>query len=245
MGGPTGHGPYADDVEDEVDHLPDSSAEYAAELGRWCRRALESSGHTGCQWLSGARYVPESAAVICGCGEFVPAPMVEEPRGDEPDAGERDAVLAENAKAFDRIAGSMPYQAADPINSTLALIDPTEIYTPDLVERHILDVLARLETGALFERECIVRFDKAATEWNRVYFATIHTSAQTSELKRKAEAEVECHEAGLTAERDEAKMLVSAAKATMHNLRAVLSGYQSVAKSVTAAYNPGGSAGRF
>lgn len=242
MGGPVEPGPYADDIEDKVDHVPAGSQDYAAELGRWCRRALESHGHTDCRWLTSARYVPESGAVICGCGEFVPAPVVhtdhEGPGGEE---GERNPSAARRAQ----VAGSVPYEAADPIASTLALIDPSEIYTPDMVERHILDVLARLETGALFERECIVRFDRAATEWNRVYFATIHTSDQTSELKRKAEAEVTCQEAGLTAERDEAKMLMGAAKATMHNLRSVLSGYQSVAKSVTAAYSPGGSAGRF
>lgn len=235
----TGSSPYADNVEDEADHVPASSQDYAAELGKWCRRALSSAGHDQCQWLGQAKYLPDSATVVCGCGEFVPAPVIE--TDGEGEAGEREPSAARRAQ----VAGTVVYEARDPIASTLALIDPSEIYTPDQVERHILDVLARLEMGALFERECIVQADHAVAEWNRVYWATIHTSEQSSELKRKAEAEVECQQRGLTEARDEAKMMASAAKATMHNLRAVLSGYQSVAKSVTAAYNPGGSAGRF
>jgi hypothetical protein len=236
----TGSGPYADDVEDRVDHL--GSADYAADLLRWCQRALASAGHNECRWLAQAKYLPDSGAVVCGCGEFVPAPVVHtDHEGPGGEGGERDPNAARRAQ----VAGTVAYEPRDPIASTLALIDPSEIYTPDQVERHILDVLARLEMGALFERECIVRADNAVAAWNRVYFATIHTSEQTSELKRKAEAEVACEERGLTSERDEAKMMASAAKATMHNLRAVLTGYQAVAKSVTAAYNPGGSAGRF
>jgi hypothetical protein len=175
--------------------------------------------------------VPESSAVVCGCGEFEPAPeLQDEPHPEVPEV---------------MIGGHVPAKAADPIQSALALIDPTQVYSPEQVERHILDTLHRLETGALFERHCIERAAAADAAFNRVFFATIHTSEQTSELKRKAEAEVRCQEQGLTAERDEAKMILAAVKATMHNLRAVLSGYQSTAKSVTAAYQAGGSPGRF
>lgn len=215
------------DAEGADGYTQEEPGEYATQLAEWCRRALIRAGHTPCRWLGQARYIPESGGIVCGCGTVVDAPVV--PQGDGSEVG----------------LSGIPRKAADPIGSTLALIDPSQIYTPEQVERHILDTLARLETGALFERECIIKAEAAAGEWNRVYFATIHTSDQTSELKRKAEAEVTCQERGLTEARDEAKMLVSAVKATMHNLRAVLTGYQAVAKSVNAAYQGGGSPGRF
>lgn len=207
----------------------DTAQDYAAQLGQWCRRMLASAGHTSCSYLGTARYIPESGMVTCGCGEFT------ETSGD-PAAGTTVAP----------IGGTVPYTATDPIQSVLALIDASQIYTPDEVERHILDVLARLERGALFERECIRAKELAMADFDRLYWATIHTSEQSSELRRKAEAEVACEKAGLTAARNEAKMMADAIKATMHNLRAVLSGYQSTAKSVTATYQAGGSpSGRF
>lgn len=207
---------------------PGSPGEFARQLSGMARQILEAAGHRDCPYLGAAVYVPESSAVVCGCGEFEEAPELQ----DDPPVD----VM---------VGGHVPYQAADPIRSALALINPTEVYSPEQVERHILDTLYRLETGALFERHCIERASAADAAFNRMYFATIHTTEQTSELKRKAEAEVACEQAGLTAERDEAKMILAAVKATMHNLRAVLSGYQSTAKSVTAAYQTGGSAGRF
>lgn len=205
-----------------------AAGDYAGRLGAMCRRRLEEVGHTGCPYLEMARYVPESAAVVCGCGAFAEAPEV-----------------AEDPPADVMVAGHVPAAPQDPLRSSLALIDPTQIYTPEQVEQHILDTLYRLETGALFERECIRRAEAAVAAFDRVYYATIHTSDQTSELKRKAEAEVECDQRGLTAERNEAKMMLAAVKATMHNLRAVLSGYQSTARSISVAYQGGGSPGRF
>lgn len=199
--------------------------ESAGQLSRRCIDILRSVGHTDCHLLTDVQWIPRGGdvppAVVCGCG-FMATDQYQAP--------------ADSTK---------PYESRDPIRATLDLIDPTQTYTPEQVEQHILDVLYRLETGALFERECIQIAESAVAEFNRVYWATIHSSELASELKRKAEAEVECEQRGLTKARDEAKMMRSAASAALHNLRAVLSGYQSVAKSITAAYNPGGSAGRF
>lgn len=202
----------------ETEGSPDER--FQDQLNRSARLVLEGSGHAGCSFLGSAYLDRENHAVVCGCGVFLEPPA--------------DLVTTQEAALA----------PADPISSTLALIDPTKIYTPVEVEYHILDVVSRLETGALFERECILAAGKAQADYNRLFFATIHTSQQTSELKRKAEAEVACEEAGLTAARDEAAMMAAAIKATMHNLRAILSGYQSTSRSVQAAYQAGGSPGR-
>ncbi len=221
---------------------PVTSGDYAEQLKGWCIRVLDKAGHSGCGYAQTARYMPEEGVVVCGCGQFTDAPVIEpEPSGDEPD----EVLAAHAASTVARRGGTAPYVATDPIQSTLALIDPTDTYTPDELERHILDVLARLETGALFERECIVAANTAVDAWDRAYWRAFHACEATSDGKRKAAAMVACDDAGLTQEKFEAESLKEAVKATMHNLRAVLSGYQSVAKSVTAAYNPGGSAGRF
>lgn len=211
---------------------PVTSGDYAEQLRDWCGRILDRAGHSGCSYSKTARYMPEEGVVVCGCGQFTETPM--EPASTE-----------EPGTAVARRGGTTPYVAADPIQSTLALIDPTDTYTPDELERHILDVLARLETGALFERECILAANTAADAWDRAYWHAFHACEATSDGKRKAAAMVACDDQGLTQTKFEAESLKEAVKATMHNLRAVLSGYQSVAKSVTAAYNPGGSSGRF
>jgi hypothetical protein len=211
--------------------------DYAAELARWCRRALEESGHTNCEYLDRAQYLPDQAVAVCGCGQFTDAPVVSEPRGDEPDEviGAHAAGTAVAARG-----GTIAYQARDPIESMLALIDPTEIFTPDQINRHILDVLARLETGAKFERETILRVYAATEAWERHYNRALLASTKSAADQRKAEAMVSCDDSGLTQEKYEAKMLAEAAKSTMHNLRGVLTGYQSTAKSVAATYGGAG-----
>lgn len=213
------------DTWDPEELGPGSAADYAGQLSGMAATLLEKAGHRDCPYLKSATYLTDERTVVCGCGHY---------QATESDTEVRGEVMH---------GGHVALQAQDPILTTLALIDPTQVYTPEQVEQHILEVLYRLETGALFERECILAAEAAASAFNRLYFATVHTSQETSELKRKAEAEVRCQEAGLTSKRDETKMLAAAAKATMHNLRAVLSGYQSTAKSISVAYQGGGSAG--
>lgn len=197
------------------------SQDISAELHARCVRMLEQAGHTGCAWSRTARYDGPSGQVVCGCGEFTAWQEA------DPDAV---GIVA--------VGGTTPRQAADPIDSTLALIDPDEQYGPVDVERHILDVLARLETGALFERETVRNHFAAKQAFDMKYNVALLDSVQSSADRRKADAMVKCEaEARALAE---AEMLLAAVKATMHNLRAVLSGYQSTARSVGAAYVGGG-----
>lgn len=199
------------------------AAEIMGDLRERCLSVLRASGHLPCDWSDGAAYQPEAGAVVCGCGEFAEMPPPTAP--DQPAPG-----------------GALERAPLDPIASTLALIDPAEQYTPADVERHILDVLARLETGALFERETVLAEFNAKTAFERAYWQALNESQATSSDRRKADAMVKCadlHEALIQAE-----MMAKATKATMHNLRAVLSGYQSTSRSVGAAYQAGGSPGR-
>lgn len=204
---------------------------YAAELKQRCLTVLHDVEHLPCEWSDAARYEPDSGAVVCGCGEFAEMPDGLQATVDGEAAGT--PIVAKG--------GTLTYEARDPIDSTLALIDPSEVYSPVDVERHILDVLARLETGALFERETVRAEYDAKTAFERAYWRALNASTEGSADRRKADAMVQCeqlHEALIQAE-----FLAKAAKATMHNLRAVLSGYQSTARSVGAAYQAGGSQG--
>lgn len=195
-------------------------------LKRRVLAALEANGHLPCEYATGAVYVPESTAAVCGCGHFVDLQLSGPTESPQATGGEQ----------------GRPYEAADPIQATLALIDPTEHYTPADVERHILEVLYRLETGALYERQTITNHHRAEVAFERAYWRAHDETQDGAADRRKASAMVACereHTAML-----EAKYAKEAAKQTMHNLRAVLSGYQSVARSVGAAYSGGGSAGR-
>lgn len=226
-----------------------TAGDYARLLLARAVSILTAAGHGDCRYLQQAKYVHESGAVVCGCGEF--EPWSDDPEtppwapGEASDSAEA-AQLQHDVDAADRAAnrargGNAVAEAADPIRSTLALIDPTEVYGPEDVERHILDTLYRLETGALFERETVVRAYETAQAFDLKYNACIATSTGGSADVRKAMAMNDCsaeYSAML-----EAKMLKEAVKQTMHNLRAVLSGYQSTARSVGSAYQAGGSQG--
>jgi hypothetical protein len=191
-----------------------------ADLVAGCIARLQAAGHR-CDMLPRARYDAASGTAVCGCGVF---------EEYQPPEGGTEVVR--------RQAGTMAYEARDPIESTLALIDPAEQYTPDDVERHILDVLSRLETGALFERQTVLDHFKAKQAFDLAYNARLLASEQRSADLRKADAMTHC--ADLYRALGEAEMLKDAAKATMHNLRAILSGYQSTARSVGATFNAGG-----
>lgn len=219
------------------------AADYASALKGRVRAVLVAAGHRECQYLAQASYDPASGQVVCGCGVFEPFPE-DDPQSPPWADGERSdsAEAPELTGTAVRQTGNTVAEAADPIRSTLALIDPTEVYGPEDVERHILDTLYRLETGALFERETVVAAWKAEQAFNAKYHAFVANQATGGAADvRKSQAMQHCSEEH--ASMLEAKMMKEAVKQTMHNLRAVLSGYQSTARSVGSAYQAGGSQG--
>jgi hypothetical protein len=127
---------------------------------------------------------------------------------------------------------------ADPVTPGLELIDPSQIYTPEDLERHLLDVVRRLELGQLFERECIEEEYAARLAWELAKAKTVAKAGGAADVR----AALALTENQAEFERwQTAEMMRKAAQAAMHNLRSVLSGYQSVGKSVTATYGAGGS----
>jgi hypothetical protein len=130
--------------------------------------------------------------------------------------------------------------AADPVQPGLPLIDPSQIATPEMLEAHLLDVIQRLETGQLFERECIEAEYEARMAWERAKAKAIVKGGGAADV-REARA-IEEHGDLLDAWR-RAEMMRKATQAAMHNLRSALSGYQTVARSVLTTYQAGGSPG--
>lgn len=216
-----------------------TAADYASALKTRMRGILVQAGHGECEYLAKATYEPASGTVVCGCGVFEPFPQ--DAPGSPPWDAESHETTGQAAPITNRRGGHDIPVAADPIQATLALIDPTQIYTPEDVERHILEVLYRLETGALFERQSVEAASAAETAFTRKFNAVVDASEQSAADRRKAEAMVKAdpeYQAFM-----QAKMVKEAVKQTMHNLRAVLSGYQSTARSVGSAYQAGGSQG--
>lgn len=204
-----------------------SATDYAAVLEDCVRRTLQHHGHAACPDAGRATYYPaepgqETPFVACGCSQVL------------------DALPLSTSSASGGFPGlptaepSGALVATDPVQSVLALIDPTKVYGPAEVEEHILDCVSRLETGAVFERECILREHAAKTAYDVAWARAMVKVTGSSADVRKAEAFVETEAEYL--EWQEAAMLVKAVKTTMHNLRSVLSGYQSVASSIRAAY---------
>jgi hypothetical protein len=241
------------------EHQP-TAADYASQMKRSMVRLLQNAGHATCEYLDRVSYDPASGMVICGCGVFELWQQESDPNTPpwESSTEENNAIhrgmqrAAEQDEALQSTAMGLPAPGhprgghdlpapADPIRATLALIDPTQIYTPEDVERHILEVLYRLETGALFERETVEAASATEMAFTRKFNAAVDASEQSAADRRKAEAMVKAdaeYEAMM-----QAKMVKEAVKQTMHNLRAVLSGYQSTARSVGSAYQAGGSQG--
>lgn len=209
-----------------------AAQELAGSLQQMLYAALRDHGHGACRWSDQAQYMPDTQEVVCGCG--VPAPFVMPSNGE---AAKQLATL--NERHPEPVTRSGMPTAIDPIQATLALIDPTQHYTPVDLEKRILDVLARMETGQLAERAACDIYYECKRVFEQRYNVAVLASEERAADLRKADAMVKCkdeHEALIRAEQ-----AYKGLKEAMHNLRGTLSGYQSVAKSVGLDYQAGGS----
>lgn len=207
-----------------------TAAELAKQLDDTIASILLKFEHSGCGLEEFANTSQHEGAtvVVCGCGEFYPAPELGAPVALSPDRVDAHGPAA------------ITVAAADPIARTLALIGPAEDYRPDQVERFMLDAIRRLEEGQAFERWALEQASDARSKYDRAYAKEFVLASGAMELRRNT-AEVACNE--LAEARDRTDMVYRAAKAAMHNLRSTLSGYQSVLKSVQATYQTGGTSG--
>lgn len=128
--------------------------------------------------------------------------------------------------------------AEDPINARVAAIDPTVIYTPVDVERVLVDIERRLETGQLYQRVWERRLYEVSIAHELAWAQAIRASNASAADMRKADATIACIDS--LAAKLEADIMTRAVRETMHNLRSMLSGFQSIARSVGASMTASG-----
>jgi hypothetical protein len=143
---------------------------------------------------------------------------------EEPEVG-RDLVPFAGTPLMPTDSDSM-----DPLNRALPPLDPTLPYTPADVELKILEVLQQGERGERFLREQLARLHQAQHNLDLRYNLAIAASDSRAADQRKAEAWIATEKERFEA--TQAEMLVRALRDNLHNLRAQLSGFQSVARSL-------------
>lgn len=201
-----------------------TAPEIAGELQRQILHALTRAGHGACRFADQGWYDPATQSAQCGCQNYR---VQFTPDGSTALAHRPQATPTEH----------LP-QAADPIQATLALIDPSQQYSPVDLEKRLLDVLARLEVGALAERAAIDEYYQAKVDFDRKFAQAVNASEKGAADTRKYDAMVKCDAEYVRLVTAEHAM--KALKETMHNLRGILSGYQSVTRSVGLDYQAGG-----
>jgi len=204
-----------------------AAVDYAEAVQRVLAAALRDSGHGPCEQYGRPMLQTDSDGTqlaVCPCGMVTEIP------------GGVEAQMQTRGFAPD----SPPAAASDPVQPGLPLIDPSQITTPDELNAHLLDVVARLESGQLFERQCIEAEYEAKLAWELAKAEQVAKGGGAEDV-RTARALTE--HGDLYRKAQLAEMMRKATQAAMHNLRSVLSGYQSVSKSVLSTYGAGGSPG--
>lgn len=123
----------------------------------------------------------------------------------------------------------------DPLSSQLTAMSPTEVYRPTDVELQLVSIVQRLESGQHFQRQWEVRANQAATAYEIAHARAIVESDGRSKEVREAEALLACEDLYLM--KMDAEATVKAVRESMHNLRSMLSGFQSIARSVGVSFN--------
>jgi hypothetical protein len=197
---------------------------------------LQRSGHLPCSFASRSTLVPDpdvqgETVVKCGCGEFFSPPRAD----DRPFFPTSPAP--EQAAASEVSTG----HALSPLSRMVEQVDATRIYTPEELERQILDVVRRIDAGTMYESELIGAAYTTAQAYELANAKALLRAEGGAAKDRQAWALAECEEEfnAMT----QAEMMKKVVAAAMHNLRAQLSGLQSVLRSVGASYNTGGSNG--
>jgi hypothetical protein len=135
-----------------------------------------------------------------------------------------------------RLKGVMPYrdpgvvEAQDPLAARVVVIDPSQPYTPQDVEQQLLDIEARLERGMHFQRY----WEEAAYAAKMAYTikaAKARQDAPGAKDQRDAYVLVRCE--AEWREMELADAMVKSMRETMHTLRSLQSGYQTVSRSVS------------
>jgi hypothetical protein len=170
--------------------------------------------------------------------------------GFEPDAYERDLIAEADAEMAQGGPGPAPAPPEskgelpeghgvvggsmvvpqDPILAAVNVIDATRPYTPAEVEAQLIDIEARLDRGAHFQRIWEERAYRTKMAYTLANARALVDSRAGSADVRRAEALLACQQQ--YEDQALADMMVRAVRESMHNLRSQLSGYQSIARSV-------------
>jgi hypothetical protein len=153
---------------------------------------------------------------------------------DWPAQAAEDAVVAEQTAAVSpeplKYGAVSSVEAEDPITSALVVIDPTMPYGPGELESQLIDIAARLERGVHFQRGWEEQNYRDRLKFELAYNQAIMESDESSADRRKAGAIVACKE--LFEAKALSDMMVRAVRETMHNLRSLQSGYQTISNSI-------------
>lgn len=131
--------------------------------------------------------------------------------------------------------GIMPYRdpgvvpAEDPLAARVVVIDPTQPYTPLDVERQLLDIEGRLERGMHAQRYWEEREFAAESGWTQKAARIRLEDTGGAKDIRDARVQVRCEEEWR--ELLLCRAMVRAMRETMHTLRSLQTGYQSVLRS--------------
>lgn len=133
--------------------------------------------------------------------------------------------------------GVMPYrdpgvvEAQDPLAARVVVIDPSLPYGPREVEEQLLDIEARLERGMHYQRYWEEREFAAESAWTASSARARLEDTSGAKDIRDARVQVACQ-----AQWDElllCRTMVKSMRETMHTLRSLQSGYQTVSRSVS------------
>lgn len=170
-------------------------------------------GHEDC---GGIHHYDDEDGYVCRCGTFLGMHW--------PDTEEIERTVAE-VQARPRA----DIDARDPIRSVMQPLARDNI-TPAEVEGHLADILTRLETGLQYERWCADEFTRLKLERDVAMAKTVRDRRGGSADVRRAEALIENED--LVRECDLAEGRWKAVRDTMHTVRSLQHGYQSILKSV-------------
>lgn len=208
---------------------------------------LRNCGHTSCRQVDEAEVTADGNGepiILCGCFEVFPL-YPDPPAGaanpypDEPpwEVEGSATEVSRSAEPPTDVAPDLLHRLARQLDH----VDPRVHYTPEMLEQQILDVVRRIDAGTVYEAQLIGHAYETAAAYELAYAKALARADGGAEGDRKAAALVLVEDAfNAKTAAEMAKKVVSAA---MHNLRASLSGYQSVLKSIGGSMSAGGSPG--
>lgn len=208
------------DREPTADEIGEGMLTYARAIRDESR---EHAGHTDAE----PRLDPETGDVVCGCGETV---------DEGPDGSGYEPVTPPTNLP------SATTSAADPVMSDHPFPNPRAHYTPAEIERAILEQARRLDAGLALEAQWIEQRHTLQREFDKAAHRARLTVQGGAKDVRDARVYVKC-EAEADALAD-AVMRCEVIKASMHSLRSVLSGLQSVGRSLGVLAQAGGGDGQ-